>query len=131
MKKFIYLMVIFLGLMVTGCTKSKLNKLSLDELYNKINNKDSFVVYFEVTDNALKNKLEKAATNNKIEAYVIDANKISNEEKIKLQPIISYEDSAIVFIVDGKDPSILSHITNSDTTVKEIESRLKDMNYVK
>ncbi len=124
-------MVIFLGLMVTGCTKSKLNKLSLDELYNKINNKDSFVVYFEVTDNALKNKLEKAATNNKIEAYVIDANKISNEEKIKLQPIISYEDSAIVFIVDGKDPSILSHITNSDTTVKEIESRLKDMNYVK
>jgi len=131
MKKILFLILVLFGIMVTGCSNSKLQKLSLDELYNKINNKDSFVIYFDVLDSSLEDKFENVVTNNNIDGYIIDTSKITDEEKIKLQPIITYEDSSIIFIIDGKDPSILSHITNSDTTVKEIETRLKDMNFIK
>ena len=131
MKKIIIFVLMSMGLIITGCSNSKLQKLSLDELYNKINNKESFVIYFDVEDSSLKDKFEKVVGNNNIDGYIIDTSKISEDEKIKLQPIISYESSSIVFIIDGKDSSILSHVTNSDTTVKEIEARLKDMNFIK
>ena len=131
MKKLLFLMLASLVVMITGCSNSKLKVLSLDELYNKINNKDSFVVYFDVEDSSLKDKLETVVTNNNIEGYIIDTSKISEEEKIKLQPIITYEESSIIFIINGMDSSILSHVTNSDTSVKEIEARLKDINLIK
>ena len=131
MKKIIYCLLFTLILVVTGCSNSKLKSLSLDELYNKISNKDSFVVYFEVEENSLKTKLEKVLTNNDLTGYVVDTSKINDDAKIKLQSTIDYESSAIIFIIDEKDPSILSHITNSDTTLKEIEARLEDMNFIK
>lgn len=131
MKKICYIMSILVILLFTGCSKSKLTTITLDELNNKISNKDSFVIYFEGEDTSLKEKLEKVLTDNNIEGYLIKISKITEEERIKLEPTIAYEDSAIVFIVNGKDSSILSHIKNSDTTTKEIEARLKDMNFIK
>ena len=131
MKKILCLVSILALILLTGCSKSNLNTISLDELYNKISNKDSFVIFFEDEDNGLKTKLEEALSNNNIEGYLIKTSKISAEEKTKLEPIIAYDSNSIVFVVDGKDASILSHVTNQDTTVKEITARLKDMNFIK
>ena len=131
MKKIIYSISMLVLLLLTGCTKSNLTTISLNELNNKISNKDSFVIYFEGEKNILKDKLETVLTSNNIEGYLIKTAKITEEEKIKLQPVISYEGSEIVFIVNGYDSSILSHIKNTDTTTEEIEARLKDMNFIK
>ncbi len=131
MKKIIYFIAIISIILLTGCSKSSLESISLSDLYNKIDNKESFVLYIEGNDNTLKDKLEKALLNNNLTGYHIKASKINAEEKLKLEPVIAYDDTTIVFIIEGKDPSRLSHVTNSDTTIKEIEARLKDMNFIK
>ena len=130
MKKILYFMSIIGIIILTGCSKSLLKSLSLDELYNKINNKESFVLYIELGNSTLKNKLEKIVESYNLNGYYIDARKISSDEKLQLEPLIQYDNTEIVFIIDGKDPSSLSHVTNDDTTIKEIEARLKDMKFI-
>ena len=130
MKKILYFMSIIGIIILTGCSKSLLKSLSLDELYNKINNKESFVLYIELGNSTLKNKLEKIVESYNLNGYYIDAGKISSDEKLQLEPLIQYDNTEIVFIIDGKDPSSLSHVTNDDTTIKEIEARLKDMKFI-
>ena len=131
MKKVLYFMSIVAIILLTGCSKSNLESLSLSELHDKLNNKESFILYIDDNNSSLKNKLEKVLSDNNITGYSIKSSKISNEEKIKLEPNISFDDTTIVFIIEGNDPSRLSHITDEDITTKEIESRLKDMNFIK
>ena len=131
MKKVLYFISIISLFVLTGCSKSNLKTLSLDELYNKLENKDSFVLYIELGDSSLKNKLEKVLDSNNLTGYYINAGKISNDDKLKLEPKINYNNSEIVFVVEGKDPAQLSHVTNDNTTIKEIEARLKDMKFIK
>lgn len=131
MKKLIFIIFLSTFIFLTGCSNSKFKSISLDKLYDKINDKESFIVYFEEESNTLKSKLETVLKNNNLDGFVINASKISSEEKLKLEPAITYEGSTIVFIINGKDPSRLSHVTNSETTIKEIEARLIDMNFIK
>lgn len=131
MKKILYFISIIALFLITGCTKSKLETLSLDNLYEKINNKDTFVLYIHVGESALEDKLEKVLEKNNLTGYYINGAKLSDEEKLKLETTINFDNSEIVFIIDGQDPSHLSHVTNDETTVKEIEARLKDMNFIK
>lgn len=130
MKKLFALFLLVSIFIFTGCTKSKLNSISLDEIYTKINNKESFIIYFDGGNDTLKDKLENVLTNNNIEGYVIKTSKISDEEKIKLEPTIYFEDSTIVFIVEGRDPSILTHVTDDTVSLKELELRLKDLKFI-
>ena len=132
MKKFFLLVLLSTFLCLTGCNSSKLSKINLDELNQKITNKETFIVYFASNnDNLLEKKLNEVLEENNLEGYKVDINKISEEEKNKLQVTIDYSDPSIVFVINGTDPSILSHIDNEDTSKKEIVLRLKDMNFIK
>lgn len=134
MKKVLFLLLLVFTLILTGCnsSSSKLELLSLENLYDKINNKESFIVYFSSEDNTfLEKKLSNVLETNNLTGYLIKTNKISEEDKIKLQPTITYEDNSIVFIIEGKDPSILSHVTNDEVTTYELTERLKDMKFIK
>ena len=131
MKKILCFISIIALILITGCTKSKLETLSLDSLYEKINNKDSFVLYIHVGDSSLQSKLEQVLESNNLTGYYINGAKLSNEEKLKLETSITFDNSEIVFIIEGQDPSHLSHVTNDETTIKELEARLKDMNFIK
>ena len=131
MKKIIYFVSIFAIILLTGCSNSKLESISLENLYKKLDNKESFILYIDVDDSTLESKLETALESNNLTGYYLNASKISDEEKLKLEPLITYDASTIVFVINGKDPSRLSHVTESSTSVKEIEARLKDMNFIK
>ena len=130
MKK-IFLSLLLSMFLLTGCSSSKLNKISIEELNKKIQDKKIFIIYFSKNDSNLEKTLNKVLDNYDLEGYKIDTSKISNEEKNKLEIQIAYEEPSIVFVINGKDPSKLSHITSEVISTKDIIKRLQDMNFIK
>ena len=131
MKKISLLIILMFTFLLTGCGNSKLENLSLKELKEKLNNKDTFIVYFAKEDSDLESKLNTVLENNNLKGYKFDTNKISDEEKYSLQLSIPYEEPSIVFVIKGQDPSKLSHVTDEDILIKHLEERLKDMKFIK
>lgn len=132
MKKLFLVLILFVSVLLTGCSNSSLEVINLETLKEKINNKESFVVYFGNNDeNILETRLSDIKDEYNITAYKVNTDKISTDEKLAFQTVIDYETPSIVFVIDGLDSSKLSHITNTDTTKKQIIARLKDMNFIK
>lgn len=129
MKKIFTLILITLFVIV-GCSKSYLKNLSFNELKEKMENKESFVVYFTGKDNSLENHLSSIAEEYNLTFYKVNSSKISEQEKLDFQKIITFEEPSIVFILNGSDPSKLSHVSDTSTTKKHIIERLKDMNFI-
>lgn len=130
MKKVFFCLFLFV-FTLTGCSTSNLQSMNYNELQEKMHNKESFIIYFSQNESELEKKLSKVLDESNLTGYKIDTNKISSEEKNKLEVEIAYEDPSIVFIINGKDPSKLSHITDENITSKEIIQRLKDINFIK
>jgi len=132
MKK-IFIAILFIFI-ITGCTSNNYSKINYNELIKKTENKETFIVLFnDGTDEAklLKNTLNKVLNNNDLKAYIIDSTKISQDEKNKLRPTISYEDLSIVFIKDGINSTKLSHITDSQISIENLESHLANLEFIK
>lgn len=118
-------------IMLTGCSSKTLKKISINEVKEKISNKESFILYFDSKDDdTLEKKLISVLEEFDITGYKVNTSKISSDEKSDIEIEIPYEEGNIVFIINGKDPSVLSHIKNSDITKSEIKARLIDMGYV-
>lgn len=131
MKKLFLVIMIFTIILITGCSKSSLNELKLNELKEKLLNKETFVIYFDNnSENDLKGKLEAIKKEYNLEIYRINTTKITNDEKLELQKDIPYEEPSIVFVIKGLDSSKLSHVTSSDTTKEQIIARLTDMHFI-
>ena len=132
MKKIIQFIMLFMLIIVTGCSNNALKKISINELNEKLKNNETFIIYFTKDDeDILENKLIKVLEDNNLTGFKIDSNKITNEEKLLLQTQIDYETPSIVFIINGKDPSKLAHVTSDEITNNQLIQRLKDMNYIK
>ena len=84
MKKKIFSLLLTIFLLM-GCSSSKLSKLTLDELNKKIENKETFIVYFYKSDSKLEETLNDVLESNNLEGFKVDTSKITNEEKNKLQ----------------------------------------------
>ena len=131
MKKIFLLSLIFLSFILTGCSSNTLSKITIDEVKEKMNKKESFVIYFaSENDNSLKKNLESVLEEYKLEGYQVDINKIKSDDENNFRLLIDYSDPSIVFVVNGVDSSILSHITSDETTKKDIIKRLIDMNFI-
>ncbi len=131
MKKVLIIIFLF-SFFIVGCSKNKIANISLEELNNKLNNKESFILYFQHDkSNTLKNKLNNILEKYNLNGYSLNSEKLSEQEEEELKMIIPFEKPSIVFIVNGKDPSKLAHITNENIREIEIIARLKDMNFIK
>lgn len=132
MKKIIQFIMLFMLIIVTGCSNNALKKISINELNEKLKNNETFIIYFTKDDeDILENKLLKVLEDNNLTGFKIDSNKITNKEKLLLQTQIDYETPSIVFIINGKDSSKLAHVTSDEITNNQLIQRLKDMNYIK
>ena len=130
--KRIFLILSLTFILLTGCGTSNLKELSFSELKNKLEQKESFIIYFDKGDeNILETKLNKIVKEYNLNGYTINTTKITNDEKLEIQPLIDYEEPSIVFVINGLDPSKLSHVTDKDITIKDIIQRLKDINFIK
>lgn len=128
-KLFVLLVLIFF----IGCSKENIETINYNTLYKKLENKESFVVIFSNKSNNsdLEDTLSKVLVNNNLQGFKIYTDRLDSKEITDLKYKIDYEDPSIVFVINGNDPSVLSHITNEEVTAKEIEERLEDMNFIK
>lgn len=131
MKKRYFLIVILFTLLLTACSSSKLSSISYNELKEKVNNKETFVLYVTTKDNTLEDTLKNVLEKYDFKAYKISLDDLNDSEKAELKLKYSYEDPTIIFIIEGNDPTILSHVTDSSIRSTDLIARLKDMNFIK
>ena len=131
MKKRYFLIVILFTLLLTACSSSKLSSISYNELKEKVNNKETFVLDVTTKDNTLEDTLKNVLEKYDFKAYKISLDDLNDSEKAELKLKYSYEDPTIIFIIEGNDPTILSHVTDSSIRSTDLIARLKDMNFIK
>lgn len=128
MKKFVLIIAILF--ICVGCSK---DNISYKDLLNKMDNKESFVLYVEDSEKSI---MKTTLDNVKLEypninVYSFNPSKLSQDEINELKLRVDYDTPCIVFIIDGVDPSRDSHVTNKYITKKELITRLTNMNFIK
>ena len=133
MKKiFVVLITLF---MLTACSSSGLSKLSYKKLNDKLDKKETFVLL--LTDNTdsndtLKNTLKKVSKENNLKCFYLNTDKLSSDDKEKLQSKITFEDSnIIVFIKNGVENSILTRIDDTYISSDSLKKELQEQGYLK
>ena len=130
MKKILVLIVFMI--LLTGCDNGNIKDISLKELNSKFENKETFILYFEGKDSqTLEKTLNKVLENNNLTAYTIDTSELNQDEINELRMNADYESPSIVFIIEGRDPSVITHITDNYIQENELTTRLKDLNFIK
>ena len=129
MKKVLLLII---GLfMLTGCSNNKIEELSYKELNKKFENKETFILYFDGTNgDVLEDTLNRVLEKENLVAYTIDTSKLSQDEINTLRYKADYEEPSIVFIKEGTDPSILTHITDVYITDESLTTRLTALGFI-
>lgn len=129
MKKVLLLII---GLfMLTGCSNNKIEELSYKELNKKFENKETFILYFDGTDgDVLEDTLNRVLEKENLVAYTINTSKLSQDEINTLRYKADYEEPSIVFIKEGNDPSILTHITDVYITDESLTTRLTALGFI-
>ena len=129
MKKVLLLII---GLfMLTGCSTDKIEELSYKELNKKFENKETFILYFDGTDgDVLEDTLNRVLEKENLVAYTINTSKLSQDEINTLRYKADYEEPSIVFIKEGNDPSILTHITDVYITDESLTTRLEALGFI-
>lgn len=140
-KNYFIIASIFLGLIIGGLFiynlffKSSLTELNINEVIEKINNKDSFVLCISQTNcphcAEYKPKLEKASNNYDIEIFYIDINKYDKEKINEFKKYISFDGSTPVtaFITDGEEGTASNRIFG-DTSYDKIVKKLKSTGFI-
>ena len=114
--------------------ESYLHKLSISELREKIDNRDSFILIFtQDTCSHCKSYLpvvEKIANQYKIDFYDISSTGLSDDELAYLRSIATYTGTpTTIFIVDGEEKNTLLRLDGDVPEYRLIE-RLKTMGYI-
>jgi len=121
------LIVIFSFIFYNHFNKSSLIKLDINDIIEKIENKDSFVLCISSTEcshcASYKPKLDKISKQYDLDIFYIDVNIYSKEELDNLKNYISIDKSTPVtaFIIDGKETTVGNRIIGNAKLEKIIE----------
>lgn len=137
MKKIIIGLLMFLSLIVTGCS-SKLNgytEISYNELMKKIENKESFPLVIGSSEcSACANYeivMKKFISDYQIEVFEIDLTKLSENEYDKLMVDTSFTGTpTTLFYKEGKLTSYYNRIGGSESR-SVVEDYFKNNGYIK
>ena len=130
MKKRYLLIITLVMFLLTGCS-SKLSNINLNDLNEKMDKKESFVLYVYSQDDTLESTLSSVLDEYEFSAYKINVNKLNDEEKRELKLKFDYAEPSIIFIIEGKDPTVLAHVTDSNIRKSNLIDRLKNMEFIK
>lgn len=135
MKRFISIIFIsFLVLLTVGCGKREYTEVTYNELMNKINDKQSFVVVIgSDTCSACasyKTTMEEVMKDTKVEIFYLDINELSEEDYAKLKSkFVINSTPTTIFLVDGKELTTYDRLVGSASYDTVINS-LKKYGYV-
>ena len=139
-KKIIILVSICLIVLIGGLiadkilSKSYLIELGYDEVIEKVDNDETFVVLFsQTTCNhciSYKPKLEAVANEYKMEIYYIDIDLLSKTDREELGKKMNFNSTPVtVFIKNGEETSVATRL-EGDSTKEKIISKLKSNGFI-
>lgn len=129
-------LVILIGAFIADrvLSKSYLKELKYDEVIEKIENKDNFVLLISQTTCthciSYKPKLEEVANKYKINIYYIESNLLNDEERDKFTSYINFSSTPVtVFIKNGEETTVANRI-NGDASKDKLEKKLKSNGFI-
>ena len=139
-KKIMILVSLCLVILVAGCatdkvlSKSYFNAISFDEIIDKIENKEDFVVVISQTTcshcASYKPKVEDIANEHKVDIYYIDVDLLTEEENNEFKSYINFSSTpTTVFIKNGEEVTAANRI-NGDASREKIEKKLKNNGFI-
>ena len=134
MKKKILLILTIL-LLTSACSSSYLKNINLKKLNEKLNNKETFVLYLtneDETGATLKNTLLEVAKENDLKTFYLNTEKLNEEELKTLKESFTFEEeNIIIFVKKGEETTVLSRISDPYTSKKDLKEELKIQGYLK
>ena len=134
MKKKILLLITIL-LLASACTSTYLKNINLKKLNEKLDNKETFVLYLtneDETSTTLKNTLLKVAKENDLKTFSLNTEKLNDEELKDLKEDFYFEETnIIIFVKKGIENTILSRIEDLYISQDNLEQELKVQGYIK
>lgn len=115
-------------------SKSYFNKIKYEDLIEKIENKEDFVLLISRTTCShcvtYKPKLRDVANKYKVNIYYIDVDLLSDDEDDKLTSYINYDGTPVtVFLRNGEEKTVANRI-NGDASKEKIERKLKNNGFI-
>jgi predicted bacteriocin transport accessory protein len=114
--------------------KSYLNKIELDNLIEKIDNKEDFILLVSQTTcshcASYKPKLEKVTNKYKLNIYYIEADLLTDEEEKKFKSYITFDGTPVtLFFRNGEEKTAANRI-NGNASTDKIEKKLKSNGFI-
>jgi predicted bacteriocin transport accessory protein len=115
-------------------SKSYLKELKYNEVMDKIENKESFVLLFSQTVcthcKDFKPKLKNVANRYKVTIYYLETDLLKKEEQEELNKHFSFKGTpTTVFVTDGEEKTAATRI-NGDVSEEKIIAKLKSNGYI-
>lgn len=131
-------LVVILGILLFVNDKSSkygLFELKYDDVMEKFNNKEDFVLVISQTTCAhcisYKPVLRSVSKKYRIKTYYIDVDLLNDKETEELKKYVSYSDTpSTLFIKDGTESTRANRIVG-EATEEKIVSKLKQNNFIK
>lgn len=131
-------LVVILGILLFVNSKSSkygLFELKYDDVIEKFNNKEDFVLVISQTtcEHCISYKpvLRSVSKKHKIKTYYIDVDLLNDKETEELKKYVSYSDTpSTLFIKDGTESTRANRIVG-EATEEKIVSKLKQNNFIK
>lgn len=134
MKKKILLLITIL-LLTSACSSTYLKNINLKKLNEKLDNKETFVLYLtneDETSTTLKNTLYEVAKENDLKTFSLNTEKLTEEELKNLKEDFYFEESnIIIFVKKGIENTVLSRIKDLYISQDNLEEELKNQGYIK
>lgn len=132
------MLVIILGILlfVNGnSSKYGLFELKYDDVIEKFNNKEDFVLVISQTtcEHCISYKpvLRSVSKKNKIKTYYIDVDLLNDKETEELKKYVSYSDTPSTLFIKGGTESTRANRIVGEATEEKIVSKLKQNNFIK
>jgi len=130
-------LVILVGAIIADSllSKSYLKEIEYEQLIQKIEGKESFVVLFSQTTCAhcmdFKPKLQSVANKYKVYIYYLETDLLNDEEREKLKTYFNFSGTpTTIFVTEGEEKTAATRI-NGDVSEEKIISKLKSNGYIK
>jgi len=133
MKKKILLLITIL-ILTCACSSSNLKSLNLKSLDEKLDKKETFVLYLtdESDGKILKNTLENVSKDNDITSFYLNTIKLSDNDLKSLKEKFTFEDTNIIlFIKNGTEETVLSRVDDIYISEKDLAQELINQGYIK
>lgn len=116
-------------------SNSKLIKLNYNELIEKVENKDSFILCVSATEcihcKEYKPKLKKLADRYNIEIYYINRDELNDEEYKEFKSKFSFDGGTpiTIFFKEGEEKTTATRI-EGNVKIEKIEEKLKNNGFI-